>query len=155
MKDVMLESRKFGWFVLIVCGLVIWAALSPHQDPQTVLTKEQMEAQTTQTIEEACHNDWRQCKDNEMLINHYAREHHVMSTCETAAEKLAKYGTPKRGWAAFGYYRNGTDYLTGYGEVVDKDVMFSDMYGAMVHSTAYCKYDLVNEKVVDVFVSAD
>jgi hypothetical protein len=71
-----------------------------------------------------------------------------------AAEKEAKYGDPKWSWVPFGSFLTGKNYVTtGKVTLIDNDVQFSNGFGAMVHSTVRCIYNLNTKAVLDVFIS--
>jgi hypothetical protein len=75
-------------------------------------------------------------------------------SCRIEAEKHAKYGTPKWPFAAFGNYQKGNAYLkTGIATLIEPDAQFSNAFGAMVHSTVTCTYDLNQKKVLETMVA--
>jgi hypothetical protein len=66
-----------------------------------------------------------------------------------------QYGEPK--WpgflsgGGFASFHPGTDYIsTGIAVAIEPDVQIENAFGAMVHSTAICRYDLNAQSVVDV-----
>jgi hypothetical protein len=104
---------------------------------------------------QSCKDDWKQCKDNSDLVNHFDYYYRVQTYCQRAANEKAKYGSPiwPGFWSggAFGQFRDGTDYVsTGIALAIEKDAQFQNGFGAMVHSTVYCKYDLNAQTVVSV-----
>ena len=109
------------------------------------------------TQEELCKEQWSQCADNEQLANNYKGWSDAQASCKSAADDLAKYGTPDwGGWLhmAFGTYLKGTDYVkTGVAVLIDQDVKFQNAFGAMARSEVRCKYDLRTEKILDVKVT--
>lgn len=103
----------------------------------------------------SCSSDWRACKDNADLVNNSNDWAQITSACETAVDQQVRYGEPK--WpglfsgGAFATFYTGTSYLsTGIAVAVEKDVQIENAFGAMVHSTAICRYDLNAQKVLDV-----
>lgn len=103
-----------------------------------------------------CKSSWWQCSDNADLINNYTGISDGKVDCEIAAKKLAKYGTPKFPWGAFGTFYTGSDYVkTGVVTLIEKDAQFSNAFNAMVHSTVICKYDLNARKVLDASVAGN
>jgi hypothetical protein len=104
----------------------------------------------------SCKDDWRQCRDNSDLVNNFDGYYRVEGACKTAANEMARYGTPiwPSFWSdggAFGRFRNGTDYVTtGVALAIERDAQFQNGFGAMMHSTVYCKYDLKTATVVSV-----
>jgi hypothetical protein len=77
--------------------------------------------------------------------------------CKDEARRLAKYGEPKfPSLVAFGTFLRGDDYIkTGVVTLFEDEAQFQNGFGAMVHSTVKCKYDLNSEKVVNVSISAN
>jgi hypothetical protein len=112
---------------------------------------------TSEQDNENCKDDWRKCKDNSDLVNNYSDWVSVQVACQYEVNKEVKYGAPK--WpgfwsgGSFGNFLPGTDYIsTGIAVAIEPDVQIENEYGAMVHSTAYCRYDLNAKAVVDVSV---
>jgi hypothetical protein len=104
--------------------------------------------------ESACSSDWHVCKDNADLVNNYQGWSSVQSACQNKVDSEVQYGEPKwPGFWAGGPFSNfypGTDYIsTGIAVVVEKDVQIENAFGAMVHSTAICRYDLSTQTVLD------
>jgi hypothetical protein len=92
-------------------------------------------------------------------VNNFDRYVHVKTACKRDAEKNARYGTPQ--WpgfwqgGSFGNFRPGMDYVsTGVVTAIEPDAQFQNGYGAMVHSTVICKYDLAHESVISIDVIA-
>lgn len=100
-----------------------------------------------------CASDWMKCSDNAELVNNYSKWFDVRYSCERQATKQAKYGTPKWPSHSFGSFYPGTNYIsTGMAVAVEKDAQFQNGFGAMVHSTIICKYNLRSKTVTDVMV---
>jgi hypothetical protein len=101
-----------------------------------------------------CKSDWRLCSDNADLINHYDDISSGKAYCEVEAKALAKYGSPKFPFLPFGSFYRGDAYVrTGVVTFIEKDAQFSNAFGAMVHSTVTCRYDLSQKKVLDTSVA--
>jgi hypothetical protein len=101
----------------------------------------------------SCNSDWRQCVDNADLMNNFGDISRGSLSCEYAAKKLAKYGSPSFPFFSFSRFRRGDDYVrAGLATLIEPEAMFQNGYGAMVHSVVTCKYDLNSQKVVDVSV---
>lgn len=105
----------------------------------------------------SCKENWKDCKDNEDLVNNWAEYFKVQADCQMEAEKDALYGTPvwPGFWSggAFGSFLRGKDYvLSGIVTSIEPNAQFQNAFGAMVHSTVYCKYDLKSGKVADVSI---
>jgi hypothetical protein len=101
----------------------------------------------------SCAGDWHKCADNEDLVNNYDKMMDAKIDCQSAANKLATYGTPKWGYeiGIFSKFYRGNDYpRTGIVRLIDDDVQFSNMFGGMQHYIVSCKYDLANKRVLDV-----
>ncbi len=105
--------------------------------------------------ESACSSDWRACKDNVDLVNHSPIWPSIQSAYQDKVNSEVQYGEPK--WpgfwsgGAFGSYFPGTNYVeTGIAVAVEKDVQIENVFGAMVHSTATCRYDLNTRTVLNV-----
>jgi hypothetical protein len=103
----------------------------------------------------SCTSDWHKCVDNADLVNHYLSNHSAQDSCKQEAESLAKYGTPKFPFLYyFDTFYKGDQYpKTGIAVLIEKDAQYSNGFGAMVHSTATCTYDLNQKKVVTVNIT--
>jgi hypothetical protein len=102
----------------------------------------------------SCKSDWHLCSDNADLINNFGDITRGQAYCKIEAEKLAKYGTPKWPWLAFSTFHRGSDYVkTGIAVLLEKDAQFQNGFGAMVHSTVTCRYDLNRQEVLDANVA--
>ena len=100
----------------------------------------------------SCNCDWRQCSDNADLINNLGDISRGSVSCQYAAKKLAKYGSPSFPFFSFSRFHTGSDYVrTGLTTLIEPEAEFQNGHGAMVHSVVTCKYDL-NSQVVDVSV---
>jgi hypothetical protein len=103
----------------------------------------------------SCISDWRKCSDNADLVNHYNAIGIAQGDCEREANNRARYGSPK--WPSldyFGSFYTGDRYpKTGIAVLVEKDAQLSNAFGAMVHSTVTCTYDLNQKKVMDINVA--
>lgn len=103
-----------------------------------------------------CESNWKACRDNEDLANHYRDWSRITVACKMAAERAARYGTPEFPWLPFGSFRKGRDYVeTGIVDVYEKEAKFQNGFGAMVHSTVACTYDLNADKLMDVQIIAN
>jgi hypothetical protein len=104
-----------------------------------------------------CASDWRQCKDNADFANNYGDILKIQIRCKSEAEKIAKYGTPKFPWLYFfATFLKGDSYpKTGIVVLLEKDAQFSNAFGAMVHSTVTCSYDLDLDKVSNVSIAGN
>lgn len=122
---------------LAFCGFLGWACIQDGVKP---------------TADTGCNRNWKLCKDNADLINHYGNLTAELSVqCKDAAEHAARFGTPEFPWLAFGSFRKGKKYVeTGVVEAIEPDAKFQNGFGAMVHSTAICTYDLNLKKAVDI-----
>ena len=100
-----------------------------------------------------CTSDWHKCADNAGLINNYHR-YDLQTSCKMEAEHRARYGTPKwASWLTFETFLAGDEYpKTGIAILIENDAQFSNVFGAMVHSTVECTYDLNQGKVVNISV---
>lgn len=101
----------------------------------------------------SCSSDWHACKDNADLVNNYVGWAEVRAACQTEVDNEVQYGEPK--WpglwsgGAFETFMTGTNYVsTGIVVAIEKDVQIENAFGAMVHSTAYCRYDLNSKEVL-------
>jgi hypothetical protein len=126
--------------------------------PSVATAQPQSTPAVPKTETASCKDDWKRCADNDDLVNNYSEYYEVQSDCERAANKQAKYGTPiwPGFWSggSFNTFHKGSDYVkTGIVVAIEKDVQFSNEFGAMVHSTAYCKYDLNTNAVISVDIA--
>jgi len=106
----------------------------------------------------SCSSDWHACKDNADLVNHYSGWATVQADCQEKVDNEVQYGEPK--WpgfwsgGVFGSFLTGTDYLsTGIVVAIEPNVQVQNAFGAMVHSTAYCRYDLNSKSVLSVSIT--
>jgi hypothetical protein len=134
-------------------------AQSPEQGPSPVPTQAAPAPAATAAADSgsACKDDWRQCKDNSDLVNNFKDYYKVQYECQRKATDEAEYGTPvwPGFWSggAFGNYRTASDYVsTGITTAVEPNAQFQNAFGAMVHSTVVCEYDLKTMKVMDVAI---
>ncbi len=103
--------------------------------------------------ERACAEDWRQCQDNKQLIDTGSHHIHMVSACERAASKKAKYGKPEFPTYSFSNYKPGRDYIeTGVVFLVERDALFQNAFGTQVHTEVTCGYDLNRDAVQDVVI---
>jgi hypothetical protein len=101
----------------------------------------------------ACRHDWQKCANNIDLMHNNFGAIEAKTACHMAADALAKYGTPEWGWLTFGWFTSGDDFpKTGVLRLADKNVKFSNVFGAMVHMTAICTYSLKTKEVESVTV---
>ena len=88
------------------------------------------------------------------MANNYSGWISAQLSCQRAAEKMAKYGTPQwpHSWIPnFNYFHKGSAYKeTGRAMLIEDDAQFQNGFGAMVHSTVTCTYNLNAETVTDV-----
>lgn len=130
-----------GVGVLMLIGIVVLIAIGSNKDAADKLNP-------------TCKTDWHLCADNSDLINNFTDISRGQVSCKMEAEKLAKYGTPKWPWLSFSTFYRGKEYVqTGIAILVEKDAQFQNGFGAMVHSTVTCKYDLKSQTVLDAVVS--
>jgi hypothetical protein len=138
---------KFFLIVFGIVGFIIVAGM-------TLVEKDRAQEQANPT----CKSDWTKCKDNSDLANNYRDWTKVKVSCEMEAERQARYGTPKwpePSWISFGSFLPGTDYVTsGTAVAIEKNAQFQNGFGAMVHSTVICTYDLRADRVTKVAISA-
>lgn len=104
-----------------------------------------------------CKEDWHKCKDNTDLANNYVKNYEARAACEMASENNAEYGKPEFPgfWSggAFSAYTLGNDApKTGMLQLIENNAKFQNQFGAMVHSTVFCKYDFKSETVVDFHI---
>jgi hypothetical protein len=98
----------------------------------------------------SCKSDWHLCRDNADLVNNFGDITLAHAYCEVESKRVAKYGTPKFPSFAFSTFYKGDAYVkTGIATLIEKDAQFSNAFGAMVHSTVTCRYDLNKKEVLD------
>jgi hypothetical protein len=135
------SSGCSGLLILVLIGIVALIVIGSYQDGGNKITP-------------TCKSDWHLCSDNADLINNYAEITRGQAYCKIEAEKLAKYGTPKFPWLAFSTFSRGSDYVkTGIVILLEKDAQFQNGFGAMVHSTVTCRYNLNLKEVLDASVT--
>ena len=163
---------SFGAFLAIIFGIVLLigslvnnkttqqnltATTAPPNLPQSAALSPN--AQTTLPSSAAptvpsCEDDWHLCADNAQIADNYTGWIAAENACERAADKMAKYGTPKwpNSWLPnFGYFRTGSDFpKTGKAILIERDAQFQNIFGVMVHSTVTCTYNLATKEVSNV-----
>jgi hypothetical protein len=98
-----------------------------------------------------CNSDWHRCADNADLNTNYSKITDGRASCMLQSEKLAKYGSPTFPSVYFStFLRGDADVKTGVATFIETDAQFSNAFGAMVHSTVVCRYDLNRQEVLDV-----
>jgi hypothetical protein len=106
-----------------------------------------------------CKSDYHRCADNGQLLRDYEHAFDVKFFCKREATARASYGEPQwpsRDADTFQYHYSGDSYVkTGQATVIEHDARFQNGFGAMVHSTVTCTYDLNTKKVVDVSITAN
>ncbi|MGH9806371.1 MAG: hypothetical protein ACRD9W_03780 [Terriglobia bacterium] len=138
--------------VLIVIGENVDPAKNPSASDSAASSATADNA-TTPAPATDCKSDWTKCSDNEDLVNNYSDWTKVQVECKEEANSEAKYGTPEWPWLPFGSFLKGTDYSTsGIATAIEADAQFQNGFGAMVHSTVTCRYDLRAQKVLDVSI---
>ncbi|MEJ0051585.1 MAG: hypothetical protein WDN02_10320 [Methylovirgula sp.] len=167
-------SPKVGCLaILAVFGLGIFAAAvtsngnknnAPAQSNATDSSNESSptvqsdEAAPSAPSQPTCADDWKACKDNSDLANNST---HALSAaqvgCEEEVKRRNKYGDPKfcTGFLCedFTKFRTGDDApRTGILTLTDDQLQLQNGYGAWVHMTAVCTYDLKNETVQDLSI---
>jgi hypothetical protein len=96
-----------------------------------------------------CNKEWNQCADNGDLVKHYEGMVEAKMMCEEAAAKQAKYGDPKFPQSDFGTFYQGDNYVkTGIVILLEPHAQFQNGFGAMVHMTVTCSFDLNQKKVI-------
>jgi hypothetical protein len=148
------KSHPFAFGCLAIFVLLILVGLlSPHSGDNST-TSSDSGASSPQTAD--CSSDWTKCSDNAQLVNSYSDWTGVQAACQVEAENEAKYGTPKWPWLSFGSFLKGDSYIhSGIAVAIEPNAQFQNGFGAMVHSTVTCKYDLNAKKVVDVSIEAN
>ncbi len=94
-----------------------------------------------------CVSDYTKCKDNKELIEKHVNKNDIKPSidCLFAAKKLAKYGEPHFPFMSFCRFIGGNSYVvSGKAVLMEDDATFKNGFGADVHVTARCEYDLKN-----------
>jgi hypothetical protein len=143
-SEVEAGGRK-GWAgsrtILMLIGIVVLIVVLSHAGERT-------------EVHSTCNSDWHLCADNSDLVNHWSGISGAQVSCKYEGEKLAKYCSPKWPWLSFGTFFKGDAYLkNGVAILVENDAQFSNAFGAMVHSTVTCRYDLKQKKVLEASVA--
>jgi hypothetical protein len=102
-----------------------------------------------------CVSDYTKCKDNHDVIEHHESKNNIRLSieCGSAAKHAAKYGEPNIPFMGFGRYFSGNFYVRdGKAILMEDDATFKNGFGADVHVTLRCEYDLKNE-IAEVAVS--
>jgi DNA-directed RNA polymerase subunit RPC12/RpoP len=140
------KKANRGCASLLVIGLVFIVAAVILGDR----TKQNEKANPT------CKSDWHLCFDNADIVNNYEGISMGQVSCKMEAQKLAKYGEPKFPFLSFSTFYRGDSYRKdGIVSLIEKDAQFQNGFGAMVHSTVICRYDLARQKVLDVNISGN
>lgn len=157
----------FAWLFIVFILLIVIAVMSgpPPRNisgqPQASITAEQRPtsaAAPSSQAQQTCFNDWTKCQDNAELINNYVPARRISGACKSAADEMARFGTPV--WPsfwdrrAFSRFLSGNEYVTsGIAVVFEQDAQFQNGYGAMVRSQVRCEYNLRTNAVIDIVIS--
>ncbi|WP_143456075.1 hypothetical protein [Novacetimonas hansenii] len=124
--------------------------------PDSEIPKDETRSNATSA---KCADDFHSCKDNQDLVNNYNNIYKAKADCKIKAEDSAQYGTPQ--WPGFwsggpfGSFQMGQDApKTGLITLVESNAQFQNGYGAMVHSTVICTYDLNKSIVRNIEITA-
>jgi hypothetical protein len=131
-------QRFVGRLIIVAIGL--WIV---HHVTMTELAK-------PTTPPNPCVTDFLQCANNSDMANNYSGWDRAKSDCQSAAEKLAKYGTPE--WPSYswaGFYR-GDDYKSGVIRLFEANAKFQNAFGAMARVHVACQYNLKTMQVLDI-----
>lgn len=148
----------FMFVAFIVFGAFIQTPDSQMVKPPPLAAKAHPVEAAIATVPEpppapSCSNDWKLCIDNAAMINEWNGLSLVQIKCKYAANDIAKYGHPDWSWFPFTNFMPGNDYpSTGMVTLIDRDVRFSNGFGAMTKVTAVCVYNLKLNKVT--FINA-
>lgn len=108
-------------------------------------------AATEDIYKAACKSDWKACADNSDYMNIHGAN--WTSKCRREAEK---YAIGEVDWGGifrpnFGTFHTGNSiHESGTITVIDRVAKFQNSFGAMLNTTTICKYDLINDKIMDV-----
>lgn len=153
-------SGCFPIILVIVLLAIIGGMFASNSSTTTSLQSSGQSAQSSNPPASTCSSDWHACKDNGDLVNNYQGWSSVQSACQNKVDSEVQYGEPKwpSMWSggAFGSYYPGTSYIsTGIAIAIENNVQIENAFGAMVHSTAICRYDLNSQAVLDASWSPD
>jgi hypothetical protein len=106
-----------------------------------------------------CKANWRSCASDEELAKNWGGGWLARFRCQDAANARAKYGEPKWPSHIFGSYRYWADGKTsnlseGKAILEEPDAQFQNGFGAWEHVDVLCSYDLENDQVNFVTISA-
>lgn len=89
-------------------------------------------------------------------MNNFEGISYGQASCKMEAQKLAKYGEPKFPFLPFSSFYKGEGYRkSGIVFLIERDAQFQNGFGAMVHSTVTCRYDLDRRQVLEVNISGN
>ena len=126
-----------GGFMLVVIGLIAWAV---HEGGQI---QEREKASPT------CVSDYTKCSDNKDVIEHHQAKDGISMRvkCKSAAEDVAKYGTPEFPFLPFSTYRIGRSYVdSGNAVLIENNAKFKNGFGASENVIATCFYDMKTDQ---------
>jgi hypothetical protein len=133
-----------GITLFVIIGIAMMFAYGPSGGSKTT------------PAQASCASNWHLCSDNADIANHYSEYSSAKASCQIEAEKLAKYGSPKWPWVAFGhFYNDGSAVKSGTMTLIEPDAQFQNGFGAMAHSTVTCTYNLNTKVVTNVAVGAN
>jgi hypothetical protein len=102
-----------------------------------------------------CAIDWRRCKNNLDLMEHYAGRAAAQAACVVAANKAATRGEVKLPLQPFVKFHGGVHYVqSGVVTLIETDARYSDEQGQMLPKTVTCEFDLAHHKVTDLMIIA-
>ena len=139
--------------VIIVALSLLASVFSSDDKPST--NNASSSSPSSASDNDSCRSNWAKCQDNTDLVEHYSRWVDIEVACKMEANRRAKYGNPEWPWIPFGTYYKGDTYIkSGTAIAIEKDAQFQNRFGAMVHSTVTCSYDLGAQKVTDIEIAA-
>ena len=102
----------------------------------------------------SCKSSWGLCETNEQLAHEYEGFFSARFRCRAAAEKAAKYSTPKWGTVYFSkYFKGNSIKADGSVTLIDEDARFSNGFGAYVAATVDCHFSFKTGEVIDIRIT--
>jgi hypothetical protein len=105
---------------------------------------------------QTCKSDWHKCVDNADLVNNSQGMADAQTACKLDAQDQARFGTPQFPIMSFESFYKGDAYVkSGIMVLLETRAQYQNVFGAMVHSTVTCTYDLNQKKVTDIRVGSN
>jgi hypothetical protein len=130
-----------------------YAQYSIEAFDQEIAVEMAEDAAKTPPTGSSCADDWKLCRDNSDIANHWSGWTLAQVQCRDAANEKSEFGKPEWPWFYFKSFWPGRNYIErGIAIVIDDETSFPNQFNAMQRARALCTYDLSSKKVVNIAI---